>query len=467
MEAAIRSLFALTAIAVFAASGTRAQMLDDTALVLEPVISSGLALPTTMAFIGPDDFLVLEKNTGNVRRVQNGVLALAPVLTVPVNFTSERGLLGIAVNTESPPRVFLYFTEAATLGGDPIANRVYRYDWNAGAAALENPVLVLDLPVLNGPNHDGGVLALGPPGQAPGVGDGALLYALIGDLNRNGQLQNISAGPPPDDTSVVLRVRQDGTAAPGNPFTPYCSTTTSQTCTSDLSCPMGETCRLQVARYFAYGVRNGFGLALDPATGSLWDTENGPNAYDEVNLLAPGTNSGWNRIMGPDERDPQSPADLFDMPGAGSTYSDPEFSWLTPIAPTAIAFPIGSSLGSPYDDVALVSDNNLGQLYAFPLNGARTAFDVGGIIGLADLVADSSTERDEVRLGLGFGSITDLEIGPDGHLYVVSIVPGRIYRVKGTVDVPALPAWGAIVLALLLGAGVVLFARATQTGSKA
>ena len=93
-------------------------------------------------------------------------------------------------------------------------------------------------------------------------------------------------------------------------------------------------------------------------------TENGPSSYDEVNRVDAGLNSGWKLIMGPDERDPQGAGDLWNMPGAGSTYSDPEFSWLTTIAPTAIVFPVGSSLGPIYDDVALVGDANLVAIYA-------------------------------------------------------------------------------------------------------
>ncbi len=63
------------------------------------------------------------------------------------------------------------------------------------------------------------------------------------DLNRNGQLQNNAGGAAPDDTSVILRVQQDGTAAPGNPFVPYCSITTTQTCPGGGGCPGGESCR--------------------------------------------------------------------------------------------------------------------------------------------------------------------------------------------------------------------------------
>jgi glucose/arabinose dehydrogenase len=395
------------------------QTVDDPALDVQ-LVTNGLSSPTSMAFVAPGDILVLQKNDGQVRRVRNGVLQAAPVLDFPVSFDSERGLLGIAVSRDVPPRVFFYLTEAAADGGPPIANRVYRYTWNAGPGTLTSPQLVLDLPATPGPNHDGGVITLDAQGR---------LYAVIGDLNRSGQLQNHVDAAAPDDTSVIFRVNPDGTAAAGNPFTPYCSITTTQTCASNAGCPGGETCRTQVARYYAYGVRNSFGLAIDPVTGALWDTENGPADYDEVNRVDPGFNSGWNKIMGPNSRDPQDVTDLFHMPGAGETYSDPEFSWLSTIAPTAILFPRG--LGANYDNVALVGDVNTGNLYRLPLDATRTGFNVAPIPGLADLVADTTTERDSLKMGSGFGGITDLEEGPDGSVYVVSIGLGAIYRISG------------------------------------
>jgi glucose/arabinose dehydrogenase len=364
------------------------------------------------------------------------------VLDVNVNDDSERGLLGIAINGESPQKVFLYYTEASGSDlGSPIANRVYRYEWNSGLGVLQSPQLILDLPLTSGPNHDGGVVLLGPPGEGS-VADGRLLYTVIGDLNRNGQLQNNAIGAAPDETSVIFRVEQDGTAAAGNPFVPYCSVTTSQQCPGGGGCPGGETCITQVARYYAYGVRNSFGLVLDPATGDLWDTENGPNSYDEINLVAPGFNSGWNDIMGPDALDPQGIGNLFHMPGAGVTYSDPEFSWFDTNAPTAIVFPVGSTLGAAYDDVALVGDSNNGNLYRFPLNALRDGFDFTAFPDLQDLVAGDVTEQNQVRLGQGFGAITDLEMGPDGNLYVVSIF-GAVYRISGGGPTPTVTPTGS------------------------
>ena len=439
-------------VALHASAGT-AQTVEDASLEVETV-ATGLFQPTTMGFLGPDDILVLEKATGIVQRIHQGMVD--PVLDVAVHSRGERGLLGIAVDSGQPPGVFLYYTESST-GDDtnssqsvPAGNRVYRYDWNPSTEALVNPQLILDLPATPGPNHDGGIALLGPTGEGS-VGDGSLLYAVIGDLNRNGQLENFPFDAAPDDTAVVLRVEQDGSPAPGNPFSPYCSSSTGTTCTDELECPAEETCVTEVARYFAYGVRNSFGMALDPVTGSLWNTENGPGSYDEINRLASGANSGWEAIMGPDSRDPQGTGDLFDMPGAGSTYSDPEFSWFNTVAPTAIVFPVGSGLGPAYDDVALAGDNNTGQIYALPLDTPRNAFDFSdpSLASLQDLVADNQAERNLLRFGSGFGVVTDLEIGPDGDLYVVSLSHEAIYRV------PEPAAW----LQLLGGAGLLALLR--------
>ncbi len=385
-----------------------AQTVGDPGLQVE-IVATGLTQPTSMAFIGNDDSLVLQKANGQVRRIAGGVLQPGFVLDVPVHSASERGLLGIAVDPDFVlnRQVFLYYTESST-GGDtsgtsiPLGNRVYRYTWDG--SALVNPVLILDLPVTSGPNHDGGVIAFGP--------DGAL-YAVIGDLNRNGKLQNFPTGPDPDDTGVIFRVDASGAGLADNPF--YDAL--------DPSDPMN--------RYFAYGIRNSFGLTFDPRTGDLWDTENGPNVFDEVNRIAPGFNSGWEQIMGRDVDDPQGQADLWVAPG--SAYSDPEFSWNIPVAPTAPAFPSSPILGCGQMGTLLVGDNNCGQLYRFRLNAARDALSFSSP-ALQDTVANNSGaacsgEMAEILFGSGFSVITDLENGPDGKLYVVSWGSGTVFRI--------------------------------------
>jgi hypothetical protein len=106
-----------------------------------------------MTFVGPDDILVLEKQ-GAVRRVANGVLLPTPVLTLPVHTQSERGALGIATDSASPPHVFIFSTEVDA-GGAPLGNRIHRYDWNPGSGALTELLLL----------GAGGVLAM--PARRP------------------------------------------------------------------------------------------------------------------------------------------------------------------------------------------------------------------------------------------------------------------------------------------------------------
>jgi glucose/arabinose dehydrogenase len=235
-----------------------------------------------MAFIDNNNILVLEKG-GQVRLVSNGVLQDKPVLQVSVDTESERGLLGIAImnsskasndtatvstTTNNNKVVFLYYTES---NGTDLQNRVYRYNWNGQIQSLINPTLILDLPALPGPNHDGGKLAIGPDHY---------LYTVIGDLNHRGKLQNIKDGPDPDNTSIILRVKpNDGSAPMDNPF---------------IKDPNNA-----MHNYYAYGVRNSFGITFDPLMGNLWQTENGAGSYDEINLVKPGFNSGWTKVMGP------------------------------------------------------------------------------------------------------------------------------------------------------------------------
>ena len=377
-----------------------AQTLNNPKLHVREV-TSGLSQPTAMAFIGPGDILVLQKENGRVRRVFNGVLQPGYVLDVAVDNASERGLLGIAIHPSFPstPFVYLYYTQSSTAGdssGSPLANRVYRYTWDG--STLVSPILILDLPVTPGPNHNGGTITFGPDGK---------LYIVIGDLNRDGQLQNFSTGPAPDNTGVIFRVNDDGSAPNDNPFF-----------------AMGGN----LAKCYAYGVRNSFGLAFDPITGELWDTENGLDSYDEINLVLPGFNSGWEQIMGPDSRNPQGVNSLVQFPG--SHYADPKFSWFNTVGPTALVFLNSVRLGVEYGDDLFVGDINNGNLYRFKVNAARNGFDFTSP-GLSDLVADSNAEFQDVLLGTGFGGITDLKVGPDGLLYVLSFGLGKILVISG------------------------------------
>jgi glucose/arabinose dehydrogenase len=366
-------------------------VINDPNLVAEIVVEE-LSSPTSMAFMDSNNILVLEK-TGSVRLISNGILQEQPVLNIPVDTESERGLLGIAT-LEDYNTVFLYFTES----DETLRNRVYRYNWNG--ETLVNPTLILDLPAIPGPNHDGGKLVIGPD---------QYLYAIIGDLNHDGKLQNFLDGPEPDDTGVIFKVNpNDGSAAPNNPFV-----------------NSGDSV---LSRYYAYGIRNSFGLAIDPLTNMLWDTENGPGEYDEVNLVRPGFNSGWQTVMGPISRSGESVDDLVSF--QGSQYIDPVFSWQITPAVTDIEFLHSPKLGDKYANNIFVSDYNNGNIYYFEVNEDRTGikFDASQT-GLIDLVADNEEELSTITFGSGFGSITDIATGSDGFFYILSFDDGIIYRI--------------------------------------
>jgi aldose sugar dehydrogenase len=378
-----------------------AQSVNDPNLGVESFVE-GLSSPTSMTFLDNENILVLEKE-GQVRLVSNGELVPDPILQIPVDTDSERGLLGIAVmngsGTSSGPgqnanaqTVFLYYTELGE--GGELRNRVYKYSLDG--QTLGNPTLLVDLPAIPGPNHDGGKIMIGPDNY---------LYGVIGDLNHDGKLQNFPGGPDPDDTSIIFRVNpNDGTPAPDNPLS------------TDPNNPL--------SKYYAYGIRNSFGLTFDPVTKNVWDTENGPASNDEINLVKPGFNSGWQTIMGPISASGNTENELVRFPG--SQYADPLLTWLDPIAVTDIEFLESSSLGESYSNNVFVGDNNNGNLYYFRMNPDRSAFVIDN---LPDLVVDNEEEQSSLIFGNGFGPITDLETGPDGYLYVLSYDDGIIYRI--------------------------------------
>jgi glucose/arabinose dehydrogenase len=381
--------------------------ISDPNMRVEKVIT-GLEMPTSMAFLDNDDIIITQKDNGRVRLVSDGMLQPQPILQVPIVNNSERGLLGVAIantttTSSTTKTVFLYYTEPV---GDQVNNRLYRYEWN-GAGNLTGGQLILDLPGEPGPNHDGGKIAIGPD---------RMLYTVLGDLNRDGMLQNVVEGPPPDDTSVILRVDYNGNGV-GNALSGG---------GADLS------------KYYAYGVRNSFGLDFDPLTGILWDVEDGPAEYDEINIVLPGFNSGWNRVMGPIGREAATAAENL-VQFQGSHYADPVFSWLRSEGVTDIEIFNSSSLGERYAYNMFVGDINNGNLYFFTINSNRTGLELGGVAGLEDLVADNAEELNAVIFGRGFsGGITDIETGPDGYLYILTL-SGDLYRmVPGAPPAPAI-----------------------------
>jgi aldose sugar dehydrogenase len=443
-----------------------APLLLDQNLAVRTIVSE-LNQPTSMAFLSAGEFFILERTTGRVQRVLNGQLQ-TPVLDLAVNNASERGLLGIALHPNFPatPYVYLYWTESSTgldtSNTDDVAllgNRVDRFLWNGATLTLDRNLIRLralqqDAGQPSRGNHNGGVLRFGPDGK---------LYIFMGDNGRRGLLQNItSGGPVPDDqfggpepddahlTGVILRFNDDGSTPTDNPFFNASTGLTGQSAAN-------------VKKIYAYGVRNGFGMAFDPVNGNLWTQENGDDAFDEINRVTPGFNGGWIQVMGPSSRVAEykaievnrpgglqqnrwSPTLIADTPAEalsrlyslpGSLYREPEFSWKYAVAPSPIGFVKGQALGAQFEGDLFVGASRTtlynGYLFRLRLSTDRLRIAMTDP-RLQDSVADNLdkfdiTESESLLIGKNFGVTTDIQTGPDGNLYVVSLSNGAVYQI--------------------------------------
>jgi glucose/arabinose dehydrogenase len=462
----------------------RLETLEDRRLLAPTVLDPDLAVrtaakrfvqPVSMGFLDANEFFVLEKSTGRVKHVVDGEIA-GTALDLNVNSASERGLLGIAMHPhfEDNHFVYLYWT-ASTTGSDTtdlasvplLGNRVDRFRWTGSQLVYDSPMIALRAfqadpgQPLRG-NHDGGVLRFGHDGK---------LYIIIGDVGRRGMTQNNLMGPFPDDqfggpepddahfTGVIIRLNDDGTTPTDNPFYDVGAQIPGQT---------GEN----IQKMYAFGVRNSFGLAVDPLTGNLWNEENGDDSFDEINRIAPGQNNGWIQVMGPLERIDQfkqiettapyvglqqirwSPRLIADSPQEalermwhleGSTYAEPQFSWKYAVAPAAIGFLGSSALGAAYEGDLFVTASRTflqnGYIFRFNLSPDRMSLAFDDPL-LHDKVADNPdkftlNESESLQFGTGFGIATDIQTGPNGNLYVVSNTDGAVYEIYRPSAAPA------------------------------
>ena len=413
------------------------------------LVARNLDFPTAIDFLGNDDLLLTEKDTGNVYEIINGNIT-APLIHLNVTTRDERGLLGLAISgngnnsSKDNTLVYLYYTLCGKdkdtdsevsqqfLNGEKVGqptikggskkcgNYVYRYELDAKNNKLVAPKLIASLPGLPGPSHNGGKLLMDKEKN---------LFVTIGDLqttkfnqNKTGydtKAQNIINGTFPDGRGGILRITQDGKPV-GNG-------------TLGVDYPLNL--------YYAYGIKNSFGIGLDPVTDNLWDTENGPQFGDEINLVKPGFNSGWEKVQGIWKLNQTREKDgIFDNSTKGvefvdfsskGKYSNPEFVWDKPVAPTALVFLDSDKLGQQYTNDIFVGSAKKGTLFHFDLKPDRESLDLIG--DLADLVYSKKDDSSKIVFGENFGVVTDLKVGPDGYLYVVSgsgeTGKGAIYKI--------------------------------------
>jgi glucose/arabinose dehydrogenase len=532
-----RNLFASAAvlgaltISMSAVQAQQTPKLLDPTLKLETLVSSGIPIATSMVFINSTDYIVSTKGAGKIRLFATGQtpvdltfdipastwtsVAAGNYSNLPVNSLSERGLLCVQLHPDFATNkyVYTYATESSTganvtQGGQtataleltsvaPLGNRVDRWVYDSVNKKLVFDMNIIKLQALqpldstNNPNstlrgnHNGGIIRF----EKKVAGQPARMFIIIGDNGRRGMMQNLEYGPTtgttriadvgghgpePDNralTGVVIRLNDDGTIPTDNPFYNHSLTFSGQT-----DAGLQNEAVANLKRVYAYGIRNSFGLAVDPFTGKLWESDNGDDAMDELNVIGKGFNGGWVQFMGPksriadfksieaaqatvslgnQNRYPVSniaattaigESRLVNIPGA--TYTDPVFSWKYCIAPNAIGFVNGNGLGAKYNGNLIVGSasgnsgntagaNASGVLFRFVPNAARTGLQFADRL-LTDKVADNTakggiTEQSTLLFGTGFDIVTDVITAPDGSLYVLGMTRtanGKVFRIS-------------------------------------
>jgi glucose/arabinose dehydrogenase len=332
------------------ASASPAQPQSGT-IVAEPV-ATGLDHPATFV-VAPDGAIFYgERLTGEIRRIDPTTGKNTSVFTIPAVVgaaTNEQGLDGLTVPPTFPQQPWIYAYATRKVNGvarDQIVR--IRMDGNKGTSMQ----LVLDVQVA-GVRHNGGRLLFGPDG---------MLYVVVGETYNSTLAQDLSV-----NGGKVLRMTPTGGIPADNPIA-------------------GK-------RIFSYGNRNSFGLAFDPKTKNLWETENGPECNDELNLIQAGKNYGW----GPSETcSGQAPQDTN---GDGPKPVLPKTFYPITIGPTGIAFCEGCGLGTAREGHLFFGSFNTGDIHEVTLNADRT-----------------KVVRDATPFNHGT-FVLSIEPGPDGTLF--------------------------------------------------
>jgi aldose sugar dehydrogenase len=329
----------------------------------------GLATPWSLAFLPNGDMLITEKG-GALRIVRGGTLDPKPVPGTPeVVAQGQGGLLEVALHPQFATNQFVYLTYSkATEKGATTALARGRFD---GKALLEVKDLLVTDNTNSGGNHFGSKLAFGRDG---------MLYMTVGERNDRTRAQRLDS-----HGGKVLRLKDDGTVPPDNPF-------------------VGKAGAKP--EIFSYGHRNLQGLAVHPETGAIWQTEHGPQGGDELNLVEAGKNYGWPVVTFGREYS----GEVISAQPAREGIEQPFTFWSPSPGLSGLAIYTGDKF--PWK----------GQFFLGALAGLgvyRVGISEKGLLGREPML---TTLRQRIR---------DVRQGPDGFLYlVVDANPGGILRVE-------------------------------------
>jgi glucose/arabinose dehydrogenase len=334
-------------------------------------VGGAISNPTVMAF-APDGRIFVAQQTGALRVIKNDVLLSTPFVSLTVNSSGERGLIGIALDPDFATNNFIYLYY--TINTAPLKNRISRFTANGDVAVTGSEQIVLELDNLStATNHNGGALAFGVDGK---------LYVAVGDNANTSFPQNL-------DTyhGKILRINKDGSAPTDNPF--FTTTATEQR-----------------KRIWAYGLRNPYTFSIQPVTGKIFVNDVGQNAWEEINdASGGGRNFGWPTTEGPTS----NPA--FTTPVYAYNHSS---GTPTGCAITGGSFfdPTASNYPTIYFGKFFFQDYCSNWIYYIdPTQPTNTATVFGSNVG---------------------GSSLSIMMGTDGNLYYLSRSAQRLYRIKFT-----------------------------------
>jgi aldose sugar dehydrogenase len=346
------------------------------------VVTKGLANPWSLAFLPNGDMLVTER-AGRLRIIRNGVLDPAPVGGVPESRMQRLGgLMDIVLHPRFAENQWVYLTYSkpgdAVLQKGLIATALARGRWDGTALTNVKELFVVE-PWWDGSGGAASRLAFGRDG---------MLYMTTGASVANMK----DAQDPSHHKGKVLRLRDDGSVPPDNPFVGRAG---------------------YKPEIYSLGHRNQLGLAVDPRTGAVWSNENGPNGGDEINVILPGRNYGWPGV---------SLGRSYEGPWQGAFAKEgiepPLVYWTPAIAVSGMAFYSGDRFPAWKGNV-FVGALRFGEI-AGTGHLQRIAFNAKGEETRREMLLTDLRQR-----------IRDVRQGPDGLMYLLTDEnPGALLRLE-------------------------------------
>jgi glucose/arabinose dehydrogenase len=351
------------------------------------VVTRGVDRPWGIAFVPGGDMLVTER-PGRLRLIRNGQLDPTPLGPLPEMLaTGLGGMLDVALHPQFAQNRLIYFAYSKPGPGEGNATTaVYRARWDGGSTLADGRDILVADAYHGGPGSPKGIgPASGSYGARLAFDRQGLLYVSLGDRNYPPASQN-----PASHIGKILRLRDDGTVPPDNPF---------------VNTPGYKP------EIYTLGHRNPLGLAFNPITNDLWSTEEGPQGGDELNTIEAGKNYGWPRVSLGRNYDGTIVGEGFSAPG----LEDPVVFWVPAIAVSGLSFYDGDQFPA-WTGSAFVGGmrNNTGK------HIQRVFFNAQG----------DPTGR-EIMLGELGQRIREVKPGPDGFIYVLTDEPaGAVIKIE-------------------------------------